>query len=141
MPKQHTFAILAYKESPYLEECIASLLKQSVQSEIILATATPNQFLEKIARKYHLPLHINTGEKGLAADWNFALNQAKTEYVTLAHQDDIYLPNYTQVMLQDLEKHPDLQQKHVHLRFSLLYSQALTLLLHQWFLTLPYQMV
>jgi len=104
---KHSFVVLAYKESPFLEDCLQSLFAQSVKSEIILATSTPNAFLKKIAKKYNLKIKINTGEKGLAPDWNFALKQAQTEYVTLAHQDDIYLPSYTQEMLTDLEKYPN----------------------------------
>ena len=41
----HTFAICAYKESPYLEECITSLMEQTVKSEIFIATSTPNKLL------------------------------------------------------------------------------------------------
>ena len=40
--KTHTFAICAYKESKYLEECIRSLKKQTVETNIILVTSTPN---------------------------------------------------------------------------------------------------
>ena len=32
----HTFAICAYKESPYLEECIQSLMNQTVKSDILI---------------------------------------------------------------------------------------------------------
>ena len=32
----HTLVICAYKESPFLEECIVSLKKQNIQSHIIL---------------------------------------------------------------------------------------------------------
>jgi hypothetical protein len=64
--------------------------------KFILTTSTPNAFLEKIAKKYHLKIKINKGEKGLAPDFNFALKQASTNIFTLAHhQDDVYLPNYT----------------------------------------------
>ena len=34
----HTFVICAYKESPFLEDCILSLKKQSIRSHIILVT-------------------------------------------------------------------------------------------------------
>lgn len=98
---------MAHEESIYLDECIQSLLKQATPSEIVISTSTPNDFLTKAAKKYNLPLIINTQQKGLAASWNFALQQSKTKYVTLAHQDDIYLPNYTSVMLQNLEQQPD----------------------------------
>ena len=70
----HTFAICAYKESPYLEECILSLKNQTVKSNIIMATSTPNEWIQGLAEKYEIPLYINTGEGGIAQDWNFALH-------------------------------------------------------------------
>ena len=45
----HTFAICAYKESPYLEECIQSLMNQTVKSDILIATATPSKYIDDIA--------------------------------------------------------------------------------------------
>lgn len=99
----HTFAVCAYKESGYLEECIRSLLAQSIKSEIVIATSTPNEHINSIAEKYGLPIFVNTGVAGIAGDWNFAYSLAKTEYVTLAHQDDIYEPAYTEKILKKAE--------------------------------------
>ena len=56
--QNHTFAICAYKESRYLEKCIISLLKQNVKSNIIMATSTPNEYIEQMAEKYHIPLDV-----------------------------------------------------------------------------------
>ena len=102
----HTFAICAYKESEYLEECIRSLLAQTVKSEIILATHTPNQFLTDICEKYDIPMYINTGEAGITQDWNFAIAQAKTKFVTIAHQDDKYEPDYTRQVVGRMKSAP-----------------------------------
>ena len=103
----HTFAICAYKESPYLEECILSLKNQTVKSNIIMATSTPNEWIQGLAEKYEIPLYINTGEGGIAQDWNFAYRQAKTDYITIAHQDDIYEPNYLKMIFGELKKGKD----------------------------------
>ena len=46
--KKHIFAICAYKESPYLEECIVSLKNQTVKTDILLATSTPNEYIENL---------------------------------------------------------------------------------------------
>ena len=54
MKKNHTFAILAYKESQFLEECIKSVMKQRDNSEVVIMTQTPNDFISKLAKKYHL---------------------------------------------------------------------------------------
>lgn len=103
----HTFVICAYKESPYLEECIVSLKKQTIKSNIIMATSTPNEWIKGLAEKYEIPLYINTGESGIAQDWNFAYRQAKTKYITIAHQDDIYHMAYLQMILFGLERGKD----------------------------------
>lgn len=103
----HTYALCAYKESAYLEECVKSLLAQTVKSNIIIATSTPNTHIEDVAKKYSIPLYINDGIKGIGGDWNFAYGKAETPLVTIAHQDDIYEPQYTEAMLQFLNKAKD----------------------------------
>lgn len=100
---KHTFAICAYRESAYLEECILSLRGQSVPSDIIMATSTPNEWIEGLAVKYDIPLYVNEGEGGITQDWNFALSKADTRYVTLAHQDDVYEKEYTRRILDKME--------------------------------------
>ena len=50
----HTFAVCAYGESPYLEECIESLKGQSIKSNILIATSTPNKYIKNIAEKYNV---------------------------------------------------------------------------------------
>lgn len=102
--RSHTFAICAYKESPYLEECIQSLKNQTVLTNIILSTSTPNAYIEDIAERYGIPLYVNTGEKGITQDWNFALSHVSTRYATIAHQDDIYEPEYTSRILRALDR-------------------------------------
>ena len=105
---KHTFVIPAYKESLYLETCIRSLLQQSVKSEIIITTSTPCLFIENMVAKYKLIYKVNLSDQtSIANDWNFALSQAKTQYVTIAHQDDVYDENYTKEFLFNLEKHPN----------------------------------
>ena len=105
--KNHTFAICAYKESQYLEECIKSLQNQTVKSNIIMATSTPNEHIKKLAEKYKIELFINNGEKGIGQDWNFAVSNTKTDYVTIAHQDDVYCENYLEEIVNKLEKGKD----------------------------------
>ena len=95
----HTFAVCAYKESPYLQECIDSLKNQTIPTNIIIATSTPNDYIKDIAEKNGIELFINEGEGGITQDWNFAYSKAKTDYITIAHQDDVYMPEYVENML------------------------------------------
>ena len=100
---KHTFVICAYKESPYLEECILSLKGQTELSEILMVTSTPNDHISSLAEKYSIPLYINEGEGGITQDWNFGYSKAETEYVTIAHQDDVYCATYTEKVLKALQ--------------------------------------
>ena len=98
----HTFVICAYKESPYLKDCIESLFAQTVSSKIMIITSTPNKYIEQIAEQYKIPYYINT-KQGIANDWNFAYRMADTAYVTLAHQDDIYAKDYLKEILRGMK--------------------------------------
>lgn len=92
----HTFVVVAYGNSPFLPECLDSLLGQTVQSKICISTSTPSDYLREQARRIGAPLYVTEPDRGIAHDWNFALRQAKTKYITLAHQDDLYAPAYTE---------------------------------------------
>lgn len=98
----HSFVICAYKESRYLEECIVSLENQSVKSKILLATSTPNDYIEGLCKKHGLEMLVNNGVKGIGGDWNFAYDCVDTPLVTIAHQDDIYLEDYLKTVLNAL---------------------------------------
>lgn len=62
-PENHTFVICAYKESPYLEECIRSLKNQSVRTNLRMAASTDNGHIRALAEKYGIPLDINPGRR------------------------------------------------------------------------------
>lgn len=100
----HSFVICAFKESPYLEECILSLKRQTVKSNIIIVTSTPNTYIEDMAAKYRVPCIVNTGQGGITQDWNFGYAQAKTRYITIAHQDDVYHREYLEIALKMCEE-------------------------------------
>ena len=102
--KNHTFVVCAYKESPYLSECIDSLLNQTKKGEILISTSTPNSYIQEIAEKYHLPVYVNTGKKSIADDWNYGCSKVKTELFTIAHQDDFYEKEYLETVLEKLNQ-------------------------------------
>lgn len=100
----HTFVILAYKESPYLKACIHSVLNQSVQSAVVIATSTPNSYIQHLADENGLQVLVNPKGGSIGKDWNFGLQCADTKYVTLAHQDDIYYPDFAKRCIAEAEK-------------------------------------
>ena len=90
---KHTFVILAYKESDDLEECIKSIINQSVKSNILITTSTPNDYIMDLASNYSLGVMVNEAKSNKGNDYNFALNTIDSELITLAHQDDLYNRN------------------------------------------------
>lgn len=104
----HTFAVCAYQDSPYLEECLRSLLAQRVPTNIIICTSTPSPYIQGLADKYELPVYVREGESDIQDDWNFAYDTADTQFVTIAHQDDVYKEDYTRVLLEKVRRYTDL---------------------------------
>lgn len=104
----HTFVVCAYGESPFLEECVKSLVAQEGGPKILVATSTPNALIEAVSSQYDLPLLVRDGKSGIADDWNFAISCAKTDLVTVAHQDDVYECDYSRRLLAAYEDNPDL---------------------------------
>ena len=105
--KKHTFVILAYQESDDLEECIKSVLKQSIKSNVVVATSTPNDYIMDLASSYSLGVMVNEKESNKGSDYNFALQTIDSELITIAHQDDLYNRNYTKEILKKYKENKD----------------------------------
>lgn len=108
MPFSHVFAVCAYQDSPYLEACLKSLRGQTVPSKVILCTSTPSPFLEEMGKKYSIPVYVREGESNIKDDWNFAWKMAEGDFVTLAHQDDLYHKTYTERLKAAALRFPDM---------------------------------
>ena len=106
----HAFVICAFGKSPYLENCIRSLLRQTAPSEIYIATSTPSEHIRRLARKYDLPLWVRQGESGIREDWLFAWREGgkRKRLITIAHQDDCYCRDYAKTVLAMYERYPDM---------------------------------
>lgn len=104
----HTFAVCAYQDSPYLEKCLRSLVEQETPTNIILCTSTPSDYIRNLADWYGIPVYVREGRSDIQEDWNFAYDMAKTQYVTIAHQDDVYMPDYTKVLFEKIKKYRDM---------------------------------
>jgi hypothetical protein len=104
----HTFVIPVYRTAPNLATLVKSLRAQAGDpSAVLLATSTPSAELEAFAKRHALALHINPQRIGIAADWNFALSAARTQFVTLAHQDDYFASRYVPQLSGALLRHPN----------------------------------
>lgn len=94
MTTAHTFVVPTYGENPYLRGCLRSLKAQTVPARVVVTTSTPCAHIRDAADELGIAVVVNPARRGIGADWNFALAQAGTRLVTLAHQDDEYLPDF-----------------------------------------------
>lgn len=101
--RDHTFVICAYQENPFLEDCIQSVLNQSVLGNVLLSTSTPNNYIMGLAQKYDLPVAMNTGRDRSSDNMNFGYSKAKTSLVTICHQDDYYYPSFLKKTLDAIQ--------------------------------------
>jgi hypothetical protein len=99
----HAFVVMAHGDSPFLADCIRSLRSQTRPSAITVTTSTPSAFVRDVARDFACGLIVNPRRDGIASDWNFALRATPARYVTLCHQDDVYLPLFLERSLGRLE--------------------------------------
>jgi glycosyltransferase involved in cell wall biosynthesis len=103
----HAFVVPAYGDSPHLAECLASIRAQTQPADqVVLCTSTPSEYLQDVARRFELPLIETGAAPSIAGDWNFALSRAQTRLVTIAHQDDLYEPDYARAMRAHWAAHP-----------------------------------
>jgi glycosyltransferase involved in cell wall biosynthesis len=95
----HTFVVPAFGEPQWLDRCVHSLQQQTVPSRILITTSTPNAYLSEMSARHRVPLVVNPISAGIASDWNFALQHAESEWVSLAHQDDWYEADFLECSL------------------------------------------
>lgn len=96
----HSFVIPAYGCSPHLAECLQSLRSQTAGgSEIVISTSTPSDALSMLAARFDVPVHVHGPNAGIGRDWNAARERATRSWVTIAHQDDVYLPRFVELTM------------------------------------------
>jgi len=100
----HTFVVCAYKNSEYLKTLLDSLFAQTIRGKILISTSTPTDSIFETAKEFDLEVCVSPDPKGIGSDWTYAYSLADTDYVTLAHQDDVYEPAYTEKILTAFEK-------------------------------------
>lgn len=105
--EMHTFVVPAHGQSPHLGACLASLRTQRTPSRILISTSTPSPWLQALADEHGVPVRVHGPNAGIGRDWNAALAAVETPWATLAHQDDLYLPEFAAASLALAEATPD----------------------------------
>ena len=90
--------IPAYKNAAFLKRCLDALVSQTFKDfEVVLSDDSPDESVAEIAVAYKDRLQINylknNPAKGTPANWNYAMQQAKGQYIKLMHDDDWFASN------------------------------------------------
>ena len=102
---RHAFVVPAYGQSPYLRECLASLQAQTLPAPVFISTSTPSPWLAGLASEFGATLLEHGPNRGIGHDWNQAVAGTPADWVTLAHQDDVYLPHFAQETMRCVQLH------------------------------------
>jgi glycosyltransferase involved in cell wall biosynthesis len=106
-PPTHAFVVPAYRHSDYLSDCLASLSSQTLKSAVVVSTSTPYQGLQDLCDKFGARLFVHGPNRGIGPDWNAAIACVQADLVTLAHQDDRYLPTFVDRMVDHAMRYSD----------------------------------
>lgn len=101
--------IATYNGERFLSEQLMSILPQlSPKDEIIISDDGSQDETIRLIESIKSPqihLHINDGKRGYTPNFENALRHAKGEYIFLADQDDIWMPNKVSICMRLLQSY------------------------------------
>jgi len=103
----------SYNGERYIRKALDSLLAQDYESfEIIISDnastdATLQICTDYAARDSRISVHTHPCNVGALANFKTVLEMAKGKYFMWAAVDDYWLPNFVDVMVKELETHPE----------------------------------
>lgn len=102
-----------YNAGPYLDQCLDSIASQTLkQFELVIvddfSTDSSWEIIQKFARK-HSWVHPfrNSRNLGVSPTFNFAVSQAKSQYVARMDADDLMTPTRLSLQKKYLDEHSD----------------------------------
>ena len=104
-----SIAMATYNGALYLNEQLDSILNQTIQDfEIIVCDDCSNDKTIEILEEYKLKdnrikIFINEENLGYKKNFQKAISLSKGEYIALCDQDDIWLPNHLEVLLNNIK--------------------------------------
>lgn len=111
-----TVAIPTYNRASLLKECLEVVLRQTFQDfEVIVSdNCSPDDTTETV-RAFSDPrirYYRNESNLGAFANMNRCLELARGEYITIMHDDDIYMPRFLEQEVRLLDAHPNVGMVH-----------------------------
>lgn len=111
-----TVCVPTYNRRPLLKTCLASILNQSVADyEVIVADNCSTDGTADIVRSFtdsRLRYHRHDSNIGPFGNMNWLIEAAGGDYVCIAHDDDVYAPEFLQRESEMLDRYPNVGMVH-----------------------------
>jgi glycosyltransferase involved in cell wall biosynthesis len=107
-----SICIPTYNGVKFLEETLQSIISQSYENiELIVSDDASSdntlEIIEAFKEQSYFPVYIfHHTPKGIGANWNNCLKQAKGKYIKFLFQDDVMVKDCLEKMVQVLEENP-----------------------------------
>lgn len=103
-----TICIPVYERYDFFEEAIRSAIGQSITCNVIVIdNASSHNRFEKYCQKNLIQYIRNDSNLGMIGNWNECIISAKTEWVSILHDDDVLHPDFISHFLNILELYPE----------------------------------
>jgi len=116
MTSTATFAIPCCNGARFLQPLLRSLLAQTRQDfDLVLVDDASDDRSVEVARAAasgRVRVVVNPERLGIAGNWNRCIEEVRTPFFCLAHQDDVYEPDYYARMLAAVEAGPRIGAAH-----------------------------
>src|SRR5690349_1887578 len=97
-----TVAITVFDRRDFILEAIASVVDQPFHVPIIIVEddSPDNGLRDYVLNRYggRITYLKNSYRHGLFDNWNVCVDACQTEYLSILHDDDLFLPNFLETM-------------------------------------------
>lgn len=101
--------IPSYNGEKYIKECIESIQKQNMNTEIIVVDDISTDKTVEIARGMGCKVIVNTEHKGQVAAKNTGIREANGKYWMTIDQDDMLTEGALKRLLEEFEKDSEIK--------------------------------
>lgn len=103
-PHQITIAVTVYSRRQYVKQAVASALNQTVPVRVIVVEdCGPDEGLQDFVKAEfgsRIEYFRNAARRGIFGNWNVCLEQCRTEWLSILHDDDYLPPNFVATMIE-----------------------------------------
>jgi glycosyltransferase involved in cell wall biosynthesis len=111
-PEQITIAVTVYNRRDYVKQAIASAINQTMPVRVmVVEDCGPDPTLEGFVNAEfcsRIEYFRSATRRGIFGNWNACVEQCRTEWLSILHDDDYLAPNFVEAMVAVEKEAPGL---------------------------------